>query len=310
MFSIAARSDIGLVRDNNEDNLLIDEEMMPEGGEVHYHYDVKVKKISLICAVCDGMGGQLNGEAASYEAVRRLKEAARSALPGHNLENRIRNINDCISNVNSNLYNREPRVSGGKGMGTTIACLLSYDGEAVAMHVGDSRIYHYRNGVNQQLTVDHSENERLMRLGILSPEQARRHPSRSMLTRYLGMLPSDGLLEADVSGKIKLEPGDIFLLCSDGLTDMIDPDSLQRIMASAQKITIKADELLAKALSSGGKDNITLILIRVIKPFFAPWHDLGNLSHISFLKWLVYAVALITLFLIGYSIGFYLSDFL
>lgn len=97
-------------------------------------------------------------------------------------------------------------------MGTTIACLLSYDGEAVTMYIGDSRAYHYRNVVNQQLMVDHSENEQLMCLGILSPEQARRHASRFILTRHMGMLPSAGSLEVDVSLKIKLKPGDFSLM--------------------------------------------------------------------------------------------------
>jgi protein phosphatase len=267
IFHISALSDAGLVRENNEDNLYVNGKYMQQGGQGNFKLSAIEKSGSLVCAVCDGMGGEKSGEKASLEAVSRLHlVAGDAAFAGMALEEKIKLINSYVGETNSAIYTMAAGSFESKGMGTTFACLVVSGGKAVAMNAGDSRVYLFRDGALTQLTHDHSESERLVRLGVITKEQARGHKSRFVLSRHFGMPPEEGLLEADVSGVVELRKGDTFLLCSDGLTDMINDEFIAKALLAEVDTQKAAESLVAEALKNGGHDNITAILVRVAHP--------------------------------------------
>jgi PPM family protein phosphatase len=202
-------------------------------------------------AVADGMGGAQAGEIASRIAAAAFKEARGAGdLDG---EARLRSI---IQEANRRIYARaagDPTVSG---MGTTVTAAL-VDGERVAVgHVGDSRAYLLRDGELEQVTDDHSLVADLVRSGRLSPEEAELHPQRSVITRALG---TDPAVEVD-SFSVEARPGDLFLLCSDGLTTMLDDATVVQTLTSTMRLADAARALVATANREGGEDNITVVL--------------------------------------------------
>jgi protein phosphatase len=193
-FLISALSDTGLVRENNEDNLYIDGKFMRQGEQGNFKLSAVEKSCSLVYAVCEGMGGEKSGERASLEAVNRLHIVAGDpAFAGMALEEKIKRINTYVGETNSAIYNMASGSFENKGMGTTFACLIISEGKVVAMNAGDSRVYLLREGILTQLTHDHSESERLVRLGVITREQARSHKSRFVLSRHFGMPPEEGM---------------------------------------------------------------------------------------------------------------------
>lgn len=267
----AARSDKGAVRENNEDNLYIVGKSIPSDSMDHVSLDGEITGSSFACAVCDGMGGQNNGEVASFEAVKRFGQMVDNngflELP---LQKKIDGVQEYLGVANTAIFNMASETTQSRGMGTTFACVLASDGKAVAIHAGDSRVYLCRKNVLHQLTRDHSESERMIRLGVLSPEQARVHKSRYVVNRHLGMPPEAGMLEGDVSDFLDLQQGDIFVLCSDGLTDMVEQAQMEQVLFSSAPLHEKADRLIGAALANGGKDNVTVLLIETEKANLTP----------------------------------------
>jgi protein phosphatase len=208
-------------------------------------------------AVADGMGGAQAGEIASRLAANALRDelahASQSALPP---EARLRSV---IQEANRRIYARaadDPRASG---MGTTVTAALLVDGRVSIGHVGDSRAYRLRDGVLAQLTDDHSLVADLVRSGRLTPEEAELHPQRSVITRALG---TDAAVSVD-SFTVDALPGDVFLLCSDGLTTMVDEDAVVRTVLEADTLEAAARALVEAANRGGGEDNITVVLFSV-----------------------------------------------
>lgn len=213
-------------------------------------------------AVADGMGGAQAGEVASRLAAAAFREfhEADELAP----DERVRAL---VQEANRRIYDRASSDAGATGMGTTLtAALLA--GEAVTIgHVGDSRAYRLREGRLEQLTDDHSLVGDLMRSGRLTPEEAETHPQRSVITRALGTDP-----EVDVdTTTIEASPGDIFLLCSDGLTSMVGDDNILDLVAQAGSLEAAAKALVKAANKGGGEDNITVVL-------FALAEDEGGLE--------------------------------
>ena len=265
-FQISAISDTGRVRDNNEDNLYVCNQYMKQGEQGGFQLFKDAKGNSFVSAVCDGMGGEKSGEQASFEAVNRFNYAVNeNSFAGITLQEKIHEINKYIRETNAAIYNMAVGSFDLKGMGTTFVCLVISQGQAAAMNVGDSRAYLFRDGILKQLTRDHSESERLIRLGIITREQARGHKSRFMLNRHLGMPPEEGILEADTSEIIQLQKGDIFLLCSDGLTDMVEDEYIRKIIEESEDSQKGAQQLVNEALKNGGKDNVTVVLVKIQK---------------------------------------------
>ena len=229
----AGRTHPGKVRRRNEDSYVLDPPLF---------------------AVADGMGGAQAGEVASRltaAAFREYHEA--DALPP---DERVQAI---IQEANRRIYERAHADSGFSGMGTTVTAALLLGGRVTIGHVGDSRAYRIRDAELEQLTDDHSLVGDLMRSGRLTPEEAEAHPQRSVITRALGTDP-----EVDVDTlTVDARPGDLFLLCSDGLTTMVGDEDILGILAAAPTLDDAAGELVRAANTGGGEDNVTVVLFRV-----------------------------------------------
>jgi len=204
-------------------------------------------------AVADGMGGAQAGELASRLAVE-----AMGGAPESSGEERLATL---IREANRRVFARSHEDAAASGMGTTMTAALVGDGGTVTIgHVGDSRAYRLREDRLEQLTEDHSLVAELVRTGRLSAEEAETHPQRSVITRALGTDPE---VDVDVF-TIQAEPGDLFLLCSDGLTTMVDDDEIRRTVSEGREdLESAARELVAKANRGGGEDNITVLFFEL-----------------------------------------------
>ena|SRR6266511_1920974 len=205
-------------------------------------------------AIADGMGGARAGEIASRVAATALGEQ----VDGHG-EARVEAL---IQAANRRVYERSNEDSSTSGMGTTITVALVEDGTVAIGHVGDSRAYLVRDRKLEQLTEDHSLVAELVRSGRLSPEEAESHPQRSVITRAIGTDPDVDVDSFSIEGK----PGDLFLLCSDGLTDMVgDEGILETVERSRDDLDAAAKELVGLANRSGGEDNITVVFFELVE---------------------------------------------
>jgi len=206
-------------------------------------------------AVADGMGGAQAGEVASSLAATALEENAAGPDGGEE------HVVALIQEANRRVHERATNDAAASGMGTTITvALVGSDGCVTIGHVGDSRAYLLRDGEVEQLTEDHSLVAELVRRGELSPEEAESHPQRSVITRALGTDPDVDVDAFDVQS----QPGDVFLLCSDGLTTMVDAETIGEIVERYRHdLEAAAKALIRAANDRGGDDNITAVLFEV-----------------------------------------------
>ena len=231
----AALTDVGRQRDANEDS-----------------YVVSDTSLGPVFAVADGMGGAQAGEVASQTAAEVFETTSSEGTP----EQRLTSL---VLEANRRIFELAQGDESLKGMGTTLtAAMLDDDGVSVG-HVGDSRAYRLRDGKLEQLTHDHSLVAELERSGQLSPGAAEHHPQRSIITRALGPEPE---VEVDAHTHAA-RSGDVYLICSDGLTSMIADDEVEGLLRGAGDLHSAADSLVRAANQSGGKDNITVVLFRV-----------------------------------------------
>jgi protein phosphatase len=229
----AGKTDPGRVRRRNEDAFVVDPPLF---------------------AVADGMGGAQAGEVASQLAAAAFREYREADELGP--EERVQAI---IKEANRRIYDRARTDSEVSGMGTTVTAALLTDGRVVIGHVGDSRAYRIRDGRLEQLTQDHSLVADLMRSGRLTPEEAEGHPQRSVITRALG---TDRDVDVDTL-VIEAEAGDLFLLCSDGLSTMVSDADVLRTVEQADTLEEAARDLVRAANTGGGEDNVTVVLFRL-----------------------------------------------
>jgi protein phosphatase len=204
-------------------------------------------------AIADGMGGARAGEIAAGLAAAALEEGAPQSADG---------IVALIEEANRRIWERSVQDPETAGMGTTLtAALVDAEAGTVAIgHVGDSRAYLYRDGELEQLTTDHSLVVELVESGILTPEEAERHPQRSAITRAVGTEPT---VEVDAF-TVDAKPGDLYLICSDGLTDMLAADEVEDVIEGAEADPSRtAEALVAAANARGGEDNITVVLFEM-----------------------------------------------
>src|SRR5918994_2606233 len=229
----AVRTDTGRQRNANEDSHFTDAPLF---------------------VVADGMGGAQAGEVASKAAVDSFAQEIPAAPPERVLE-------QTIEAANRTIYELARKDPGLAGMGTTTtAAIVDLDSEEVAIgHVGDSRAYRFRGGRFEQLTRDHSLVEEMRRKGQLTDEQAEDHPQRSIITRALGPEPE---VQVDLQ-TVPAQHGDVFLICSDGLTTMLDDDDIARILSRATSLRAAVRALVDEANRAGGRDNITVVAFRL-----------------------------------------------
>ncbi len=232
-------TDTGLVRKNNQDSFWIDQ---PQGR---------------FFIVADGMGGYIGGEVASRLAVEEIsKHLDSSALDGP--LDPVQLLQAAFYQANQAILTEQLNQAEQSDMGTTAVVVL-LDGErAWCAHVGDSRIYHWRGNKLTQVTQDHTWIAQAVRLGTLSPEQARHHPWRHVLSQCLGR---EDLNQIDIE-PVEIQPGDRFLLCSDGLTEEVTQELLEIYVADPSE-TDAAKNLIEAAKDHGGRDNITVVLVTI-----------------------------------------------
>jgi protein phosphatase len=233
----AARSHVGLVRKLNEDACL----------------DQPERKL---WAVADGMGGHTLGDVASRMVVEGLE-----ALPhADSLAQYVADARNCLQAVNQRLL-KEAAIRDARVIGSTVVVLLAYDRHCACLWAGDSRIYLCRSGQLKQLTRDHSQIEELIAMGTLNPDDALNHPARNLITRAVGA--SDTLdLDEETFG---VHDGDVFLLCSDGLSNAVNEQEMRSVLIPGD-CAQAADALIELALQQGGRDNISVVVVRAEDP--------------------------------------------
>jgi protein phosphatase len=228
----AGRTDVGRQRSANEDSLVLSPPFF---------------------AVADGMGGARAGEVASALAVGTFADEEESSEAAEAQLTRI------VQEANRRIFELASSDEAHRGMGTTLTAAKVHGDEVSLGHVGDSRAYLLRDGSLEQLTRDHSLVAELERTGQISPEAAENHPQRSIITRALGPEPSVDVDTYTMVGR----DGDVFLICSDGLTGMVPDDEVATLLRSEGSLEEAAEALVRAANQSGGKDNITVVLFRL-----------------------------------------------
>jgi len=241
-YTFCAQTDPGRTRDNNEDSVAFD-------------------AATNLGVLADGMGGYNAGEIASgmatayikSELARWLSEASQQANAG---EVR-RAIEICVDNANRSIFGASCSNTQYAGMGTTLVVGVFLDNRLLLGHVGDSRCYRWRGTTLLQITKDHSLLQEQIDAGLLTPEQAATAPNRNLVTRALGV---DDVVLLDLN-EHQVDPGDIYLMCSDGLSDMMQDSAMAEILQNGTSLALMAAELVTLANENGGRDNITVLLI-------------------------------------------------
>lgn len=246
---MTGRSDPGMVREHNEDCFLV----VPESG---------------IAILADGMGGHLAGEVASAMAIDQVTHSllnsfarAHRDLPGTqdgaSFDATV--LVEAIRAANSAIYTASMNQPEQAGMGTTIVVATFHDDLLTVAHVGDSRLYRYRDGVLDQVTQDHSMVQELLRRGLMTAEEARTSVNRNLVTRALGIDPQ---VEVDVQEQ-PFEDDDIYLLCSDGLNDVLLDEEIAAILAQyPDDLDSAAHQMVLDVNARGGPDNVSIVLVR------------------------------------------------
>ncbi len=236
--AVAVKTDVGRVREVNEDSYLVEDPLF---------------------GVADGMGGHVAGDVASQTAIKIITDRTRDGTDPSKLTS-------LVQAANATIFNRARQDSALHGMGTTCTLLMLDDTTVHLAHVGDSRAYLFRDGELQQLTEDHTLVQRMVREGRITPEEAPRHPQRSIITRTLGVEPDVDVDTITSDARV----GDRYLVCSDGLTSMVDDNTIAEILAGGNDPQTTVDELVRLALDAGGEDNVTVVLIDIVDSSDSP----------------------------------------
>lgn len=239
--------------------------MVFEGSSVAISHTGKVRSNnqdsgysgSNLFAVADGMGGHAGGDVASSLAIHRLKHLDHAFPSSAAAESALR---EAIADTAAELIDTVAARPELAGMGTTVSAIVMVDDHAVIAHIGDSRVYLYRDDALTQITTDHTFVQRLVDSGRITPEEARYHPRRSVLMRVLGDMDPDPEIDAFV---MQTQPGDRWLICSDGLSGVVDDAHTAKVLAQGQAPGRTADLLLKQALDGGAPDNVTIVIVDV-----------------------------------------------
>jgi PPM family protein phosphatase len=236
-------SDVGLVRTNNEDVLL----MLEEQG---------------FFALADGMGGHKAGEVAAKEAVRFVSASIEEFFISSEKNWNIFELSSfnrlCIENANSWVHHLGKKKQAFQGMGTTLCTLLFHERSLIYGHVGDSRIYRFRKGILEQLTEDHSLKNQMIAKGKIEKSLSEGYPYNNVLTRAIGT-------QNDVDVEIHIAPvtpDDIYLMCTDGLTDQVSDREIEKTINESPDLKAASASLIKMANGKGGQDNVTVVMVK------------------------------------------------
>ncbi len=238
---VYSKSDVGVQRLQNQDSV--------------YASTEPVGKIPNLLIVADGMGGHKAGDFASRYSIEKMIECIQEGI----YDNKLLIINDAIRQVNRMVYAKSVDYEEYKGMGTTLTmAFVEEDRTMYVFHIGDSRLY-ISNDYFKQVTQDHSYVEELCRQGRLVRGSAEYRSKKNIITRALG---GNDFVVADIFEE-QLKPGDIIMLCSDGLTNMVDDETIHNILHTEASLAEKADSLIELANKNGGQDNISVVLAAI-----------------------------------------------
>jgi len=242
IYDYVARSDTGRIRENNEDALSFD-------------------AANGLAVLADGMGGYNAGEVASGIATAFITTELGRWLSHEGSQAQAREVRraleTCVDNANLSIYNAANSNAQYAGMGTTLVVGVFQGNRLILGHIGDSRCYRWRHGTLAQLTRDHSLLQEQLDAGLITPAQAAGSPNRNLVTRALGV-EDTVLLEVN---EHRVEPGDIYLMCSDGLTDMVSDARIASLFSDNSLLDTLAALLIECANTSGGRDNISVLLV-------------------------------------------------
>lgn len=243
----------GNVRSNNEDNAYIHGYYREDDEEFIWNHEAEARD-NMLAAVFDGMGGEKNGEVASRIAAETMN-LMRNAPFSHVIEEYIEKTGKRI---------RE--IAGKSHTGTTYVAASIENNTYYFSNLGDSRGYLFRDGNLIRMSKDHNMVEELLQLGILTEEQAKKHPDRHTLYQYLGMKEDeDGtIIEPYKAKPIPVCAGDLCLICSDGLTEMVSEEQICAILSEPVELTVWAERLKECAIANGGIDNVTILLVQIL----------------------------------------------
>lgn len=254
ILEIASATDPGMVRSHNEDSVAAD----PANGLV---------------VLADGMGGYNAGEVASGMAttviVTEMQQVMAKVQP-HEIDARTREqvaarmVREQVLKANTSIYQAAQSQPQYAGMGTTLVVCLFYDDRVLVAHLGDSRLYLAREGSFRQITRDHSLLQEQIDSGLITLEQAKHAQHKNLVTRALGIDPT---VEPEIH-EYPAKPGDIYLLCSDGLCDMVEDEDIgMAVQALGANLKLAAEQLVQMANDNGGRDNVSVILVRVLREY-------------------------------------------
>ena len=245
-FDVYGVTDIGCVRELNEDSYCIC------GFENGYEPG--------FCVVADGMGGHNAGEVASRLAVDSIKDSLSDILQGEYPDDIPKKINDAVNSANESIFKMSKEDTARSGMGTTTVICAFAGGEGYIANVGDSRAYACRKDEIYQITIDHSMVEEMVAIGTITREEAKVHPQKNIITRAIG---SEKSTRADIF-EYEYKEGDSIVMCSDGLSGMVDDETILDIVRESQSSKEVSEHLCKLAKENGGIDNITVITIRIL----------------------------------------------
>lgn len=232
-------TDVGIRRESNQDYM--------------YTSETAVGNLPNLFLLADGMGGHAAGDYASRFTVEKVAELVGKST----FTEPVAILKQAISEVNALLLAEADKDVSRQGMGTTLVTATIIDDRMYVSNVGDSRLYLVSDDKMIQVTRDHSLVEEMVRLGEMDKEDAKVHPDKNIITRAVGVLPE---VSADFF-EVELEPGDMILMCSDGLTNMVRDEEIRQIILGQRDIVEKAEKLVETANKNGGRDNITVVLI-------------------------------------------------
>ena len=239
-----ALTDPGCVRAQNQDAYLVE----------------KLDKHTLLCVVCDGMGGAKSGNIASSLAADVFVQEIKQTWNGDTNQDHVdQMLKNAVKLANFTVFDQAQQFEEFAGMGTTLVAVLLSGKRATVVNVGDSRLYHVDRAGIHQVTVDHSVVQLMVSRGELTPEQAKTYPGKSLITRAIG---TESMVVCDVFHK-KASPGDYFLLCSDGLSNLMDDQEILFEVAHGQDKSQCCQRLLDNAKNRGAPDNVTSVLVAV-----------------------------------------------
>ena len=238
--NVLYQTDVGRVRSQNQDSVFVSDSL--------------VGKLPNLMIVADGMGGHKAGDYASRRAIETLTEVIRTS----EYENPVLTVADAVRKANSVLYRESMEHEEYRGMGTTMTLSYVEDGKVIAHQIGDSRLYLYSDGL-RQITRDHSYVEEMVRKGLLERGSLEYLQKKNIITRALG---GNDYIAADYYEEA-VNPGDMLLSCSDGLTNMVSDGQIEEVLKSEMPPEKKVEELIRLANDNGGQDNITVILAMI-----------------------------------------------